>query len=318
MAARSSLSPGILISIVTPSFVITSGAAVPLLTLFTVPKGFVGETGMIQRNAIGSWTRLGPAVEIILCGADEGTAEAAHELRVGHLPDVRRNEHGTPLLDSVFAAARTASRSPLLAYVNADIILFDDFLDAVKRLPKTHLMIGSRWNVELHEPLEFGEGWDDRVRARVASHGGRADPIWLDFFVFARSSPLVELPPFVVGRPRWDNWMIFRARSLRIPVTDATEHVHAVHQNHDYEHVPGATGDLWYGPEADENHALAGKTPMLSALHATHVMTPRGPRPALGVKYLRARWKTRDLVDGRLERLARQAARLYGMRSSGA
>jgi hypothetical protein len=291
---------------------------VPLLTVFTVPKGFAGDTGVIQRNAIESWTRLGPEVEVILCGDDEGTAQAALDLGVRHVPEIRRNEHGTPLLDSAFEAARTASRSPLLAYVNADIILFDDFLDAAKRLPSTHLMIGSRWNVALHERLDFGQGWQQSLRAKVAAEGSRAEPLWLDYFVFSRTSPLVDLPPFAVGRPRWDNWMIFRARSLGIRVTDATEHVHAVHQNHGYGHVPESTGELWYGPEADANHALAGKTPMLSALHATHVMTSRGPRPALAPRYLRARWRTRELVDGRLERLARQAASFYGMRSRGA
>jgi hypothetical protein len=291
---------------------------VPLVTLFTVPKGFVGNTDVIQRNAIESWTRLGPEVEVILCGDDEGTEQAALDLGVRHVCEIRRNGHGTPLLDSVFEVARTASRSPLLAYVNADIILFDDFLEAARRLPTTHLMIGSRWNVDLHERLDFGQDWQQSLRAQVAADGTRAAPIWLDYFVFSRTSPLLDLPPFAVGRPRWDNWMIFRARSLRIPVTDATKQVHAVHQNHDYGHVPAATGELWYGPEADENHALAGKTPMLSALHATHVMTSRGPRPALAPRYLRARWRTRKLVDGRLERLARRAASLYGMRSRGA
>jgi hypothetical protein len=291
---------------------------VTLLTLSTVPKGFVGNTAVIQRNAIESWTRLGPDVEVILCGDDEGTAQAAADLGVRHVWDVRRNEHGTPLLDSVFEAARNASRSPLLAYVNADMILFDDFLNAVKRLPSTHLMTGSRWNVDLRERIDFGEGWQQSLRAQVAAHGVRAAPIWLDYFVFSRTSPLVDVPPFAVGRPRWDNWMIFRARSLGIRVTDATEQVLAVHQNHGYGHVPAATGELWYGPEADANHALAGKTPMLSALHATHVMTSRGSLPALWPRYLRARWKTRELVDGRLERLARRAARVYGMRSRGA
>jgi hypothetical protein len=291
---------------------------VTLLTLSTVPKGFVGNTAVIQRNAIESWTRLGPDVEVILCGDDEGTAQAAADLGVRHVWDVRRNEHGTPLLDSVFEAARNASRSPLLAYVNADMILFDDFLNAVKRLPSTHLMTGSRWNVDLRERIDFGEGWQQSLRAQVAAHGVRAAPIWLDYFVLSRTSPLVDVPPFAVGRPRWDNWMIFRARSLGIRVTDATEQVLAVHQNHGYGHVPAATGELWYGPEADANHALAGKTPMLSALHATHVMTSRGSLPALWPRYLRARWKTRELVDGRLERLARRAARVYGMRSRGA
>jgi hypothetical protein len=290
----------------------------PLLTLFSVPKGFADPADVLQRNAIQSWARLGPEVEIILCGDETGVGEAAREFDVRHVPDVRRNQHGTPLLDSVFRAARDAARSPLLGYVNTDIILFPDFLDAVKRLPANHLMVGSRWNLDLTEPLDFDETWERTLRRRLATSGVRASPVWLDYFVFSRTSPLVELPPFAVGRPRWDNWMIFRARSLGIPVTDATYRVDVVHQNHGYEHVPEATGKLWHGPEAEANHALARETPMLSTLHSTHVMTSRGPRPALGRPYLEARWQTRHVVDGQFERLARTAARVYGMRSRGA
>jgi hypothetical protein len=293
-------------------------STLPLLSLFSVPKAFAGHAGVIQRNAIQSWTRLGPDVEIILCGDETGVGEAATELGVRHVPDVRRNEHGTPLLDSVFRAASNAARSPLLGYVNTDIILFPDFLDAVKRLPTDHLMVGSRWNLDLNEPLEFDEAWERTLRRNVATRGVRATPVWLDYFVFSRTSPLVELPPFAVGRPRWDNWMIFRARSLGISVTDATARVDVVHQNHGYEHVPEATGDRWHGPEAEANHALARETPMLSTLHSTHVMTSRGARPALGRPYLEARWRARHVIDGQFERLARTAARVYGMRSRGA
>jgi len=37
-----------------------------MLTLFTIPKAFQGHTGVIQRNAIRSWTLLRPECEIIL------------------------------------------------------------------------------------------------------------------------------------------------------------------------------------------------------------------------------------------------------------
>ena len=102
-------------------------STLPLLSLFSVPKAFADHAGVIQRNAIQSWARLGPDVEIILCGDETGVGEAAAELGVRHVPDVRRSEHGTPLLDSVFRAASGAARSPLLGYVNTDIILFPDF-----------------------------------------------------------------------------------------------------------------------------------------------------------------------------------------------
>ena len=51
-----------------------------MLTLFTIPKAFEGHSGVIQRNAIKSWTLLQPQCEIILMGDDEGTGEAAAEM----------------------------------------------------------------------------------------------------------------------------------------------------------------------------------------------------------------------------------------------
>ena len=44
-----------------------------MLTLFTIPKVFRGHIGVIQRNAIKSWTLLRPACEVVLLG-DEGDA----------------------------------------------------------------------------------------------------------------------------------------------------------------------------------------------------------------------------------------------------
>lgn len=63
-----------------------------MLTLFAIPKPFIGNIGVIQRNAIGSWTRLGAGCEVLLFGDEAGTAEIAREHGVHHVPDVARNE----------------------------------------------------------------------------------------------------------------------------------------------------------------------------------------------------------------------------------
>ena len=55
----------------------SNGQTRPLLTIFATPKRFQGHIGVIQRNAIASWTHLKPKPEIILFGTDEGTAEIA-------------------------------------------------------------------------------------------------------------------------------------------------------------------------------------------------------------------------------------------------
>ena len=63
-------------------------------------------------------------------------ADVAHEYNILHLPDVTRNDWGTPLVSSIFELARQSTNSPLLAYVNADILLMPDFVKAA--LAKGH------------------------------------------------------------------------------------------------------------------------------------------------------------------------------------
>lgn len=50
-----------------------------MLTFFTTGKPFRGRDGIIQRNALKSWTLL-PDVEVVLFGDEEGAAQAAEEL----------------------------------------------------------------------------------------------------------------------------------------------------------------------------------------------------------------------------------------------
>src|SRR5260370_13114663 len=124
----------------------------PMLTIFAVPKPFHGHIGVIQRNAIRSWTSLRPACEIILIGNEEGTAEIAMEFGVRHAPDVARNTFGTPLVSDLFKQAQQVSSRNLFCYVNSDIILMSDFMVAIQRITKQKsrfLLVAHRWNVDV-------------------------------------------------------------------------------------------------------------------------------------------------------------------------
>lgn len=230
-----------------------------MLTLFTIPKAFQGDTAIIQRNAIHSWIRLHPDCEIILCGDDDGVREAASKFRTRHIPYVTRNEFGTPLVDSVFENVEREARYPLLCYVNADIILMKDLISAVKSI-RFHkfLMVGQRWDIDLVEPINFEkDGWEDCLWEHVDRNGSLQPPDGIDYFVFPRET-IGILPPFAVGRPGWDNWLIYRARALGISVIDATGVVTAIHQNHDYAHVKHGVNGTWEGPEARRNREIVG------------------------------------------------------------
>ena len=141
----------------------------PLLTLFTAPKPFTNpHIALIQRNAIRSWAALGEEVEILLLGDEEGMAENARQLGVNQIADINKNSSGTPLISSLFQTARELNDSPLLAYVNADILLLPDFVEQAKRvmgLAHHFLLVGQRWDLDVREELTFTPGWQERLRA---------------------------------------------------------------------------------------------------------------------------------------------------------
>jgi hypothetical protein len=240
-----------------------------MLTIFGVPKPFQGHAALIQRNALGSWKRLGG--EMILFGDEEGIADAAREFGARHAPEVARNRFGTPLLDDVFRKAEHLSTTPVLVYANADIILGDDFARAVSLLPQRPcLLVGRRWNLDIIEAIDFGQpDWSTTLGRRAKDAGQQASKVWLDYFAF-RPGTLGEIPPFAVGRPYWDTWLVCHARSIGAWVIDASPSLVVIHQNHDYGHVPQpVVAGQWHGPEADENRRLAGAR-LASLADATH------------------------------------------------
>lgn len=230
------------------------------ITLFSAPKPFTNpHIATIQRNAIQSWLHLGSEVRVLLLGQETGLAEVAAEYGAEHLPDVERNQAGTPLVSSMFAMARQASQSPLLACVNADILLLPDFVKGARQVldqAENFLLIGQRWDLDVRYLLDFSPGWDQRLRADVYRRGRRHLPAGSDYFVLPR--PLfAEMPDFAIGRAGWDNWMIYQARRQGWPVVDGTPDIMAIHQDHDYSHLPD--GKPHYDlPESHHNTALAG------------------------------------------------------------
>ena len=254
-----------------------------MLTFFTTAKPFRGHDGIIQRNALKSWTLLHPDVEVILFGDEEGAADAAHNSGLRHEPRVERNEFGTKRLDSLFYRAQAVARHDLLCYINCDIVLMPDFLDAVKWVREKHLqflMVGRRWDIETAVPSSSGNrDWEPLLHRQVLQKGQRRGPEWIDYFVFARGL-YKDLPPFVVGRVVWDNWLVWKALASNHSVIDASSAVRAVHQNHDYGYHPQGRKGVFCGEEAARNYELAGGWRHLRTIaDATEVLRQDGLKP---------------------------------------
>ena len=262
------------------------------ITIFTAPKPFTNpHIALIQRNAIESWTHLGPDVEVLVIGDEEGIAEACAEWKVRHLPDVQRNSSGTPLVSSIFQMAREASNSPVLVYVNADVIFFPQVVEtiqAVARQEKEFLLVGQRWDLDLRESIDFSGNWSEWLNQEIASRGRLHPRGGSDYFIYPRDC-FSDMPAFAIGRAGWDNWMFYKARCEGWKLVDATKDIRIVHQDHDYSHLP--QGQPHYRlPETDENVRLAGgKRTIFNLLDADYSLEGGEIQPArmTGEKWLR-------------------------------
>ena len=260
-----------------------------LITIFITPKGFDRDhIAMIQRNAIRSWKALGDDVDILLIGDDPGVEENAKALGVRYIKDVKRNSSGTPMLDDIFRIAREESDSPLLAYVNADIILKPDFVEISRKImeqEKEFLLVGQRWDLDVRKDLYFERDWEKDFDADLAARGRRHPAGGSDYFVYPRDV-FTSIPAFAIGRSGWDNWMFYEARVKGWKLINCSKAINIIHQDHDYAHLPNGLPH-YRQPESAENvKAAGGKRTIFTLLDCNYELDAAGniTKPAMDKK----------------------------------
>lgn len=233
-----------------------------LLTVVAAPKPFGknAHIDMIQRNCIIACKNLAPEVEFVLVGYEEGIENTANELGVKCYTNVRTTPQGTPLVSSIFELARSVNNSPLLSIINADNLIFPDYLRLAQALllhEDKFLACGERWNFNITSDVQVGEDWQGKLKEKLIHEGKRSSlEFAMDYFIFPRQC-FIEIPDFAIGRSGWDNWMVYTARKKGWKVIDVSEAIVVGHENHDYSHLPGGKPPYRL-PETLENIRLAG------------------------------------------------------------
>jgi hypothetical protein len=224
-----------------------------MLTFFTAPKPFKGNISVIQRNALESWKLVDPDCQIILFGSEYGIENVVSEYGLSHIPEIKKNSYGTPLLDYIFSEAQIISKNEIMIYVNSDIIFFKDLFYTIDKVPfKKFVLCGQRHDLKIDYLLSFNPSNIDVFRRFAIQEARINTPSGMDYFVFPKGQ-IDNIPPFTIGRKGWDNWFIYNARKNKIPVIDCSNSIFAVHQDHDYLHVPNQLGNKYEGPESKQN-----------------------------------------------------------------
>ena len=71
----------------------------------------------------------------------------------------------------------------------------------------------------------------------------------IDYFIYSRKQ-WGKIPDFIIVRPGFDNWLIWKARRNFFSVIDCTDSVKVIHQNHPTK--------KYYNKEGDINRKLHG------------------------------------------------------------
>ena len=206
-------------------------------TIFATPKNFEGIFDVIQTNAIYSWRALGDEIEIIIFGDSKGSKEIARETNAIHIPNVKTSSNGVPYLSDLFSKADEVSSNQTLTFINADIILPINFLKPIKSIDeklKRFLIVGYRWDIDITKKINFNNfNYNEVLWSKLIKKAKRHSSSGIDYFMFKKNT-FPNLPNFVVGRPGYDNWLIWNARRRLIPVIDISKTVKVLHQNHHF------------------------------------------------------------------------------------
>jgi hypothetical protein len=171
-----------------------------MITLFSLPKPFVGEMADIQNKAIRSWKKAG--CKVILFKEEE----------------LKKNKYGTPLVSDMIMKAQERATTPLVSYISCDIIINRSFMEWIRMIDfENFLAIGQR-----HDILKDGS---------IKAHGLSA----FDYWLFPKGM-ISCIPDLAIGRAGNDNWLLWKCKQMNIPTIDTSPVIKVFHQYHDYSH----------------------------------------------------------------------------------
>ncbi len=207
-----------------------------MITIFSTAKDFIGDDKIRQENALNSWRSISNEIEIIIFDKSQGTEEASKKINAVYVPNIELSSYGTPILSDLFKRANQMAKFSTLCYINADIILPDNFLFSIEIAQQSlrkFLMVGYRWDIDNNNAINFFNAeekkkfWDNAIK-----YSKKQSCSFIDYFIFKRNQ-LGKIPNFIMGFPGYDNWMIWNARRKLMPVLDASKLIQVIHQNHD-------------------------------------------------------------------------------------
>lgn len=226
------------------------------IEIFTSPKPFrKGDRDYrLQIETIRSWKRLqrrqkqinNLPMQFTILGDDTSYAPVAKKYKLNHVKQIDTSFQGIPLFNSIISKANESDAS-IACFINADIHLHEDFINSLAKvveLFKEFLVVAGRYDIS-QDNYQVSKGMrkgvnNDRFHSFIKKHSILHTYGGMDIWCWnTRGSRLISndllIPPFALGRGRYDNWLTHEAiQAKHKAVIDITETSYLIHVEHDY------------------------------------------------------------------------------------
>jgi len=195
-----------------------------------------------QMNALRSWSTFVRQQNIIVFADSQTTCSFLWT----KLPDVNcvvhrcgHPEYVMPQMNCIFGYTAPLVTTEVVAYLNADIVIFDEFTDVIQRVYRRGrldaIMVGQRTDVPWTNStyLDFTTASARaQLRTRVQEEGALYPDKGVEYIVFRKSLlSRLEFPPLLLGIDVWDSWWLSECIIQKdLFVIDVTKIVTVMHQ----------------------------------------------------------------------------------------
>jgi len=216
-----------------------------IITFVTAFKKFTGVYDMIQKSALYSWQAndirvLAPTNEVGVENNCKGFSN------VTLLRDVKRaREIGfpnqSPIIPDLLEKAIEMTTTPLLALINSDIIIPSDFSVKIERIVEKYgfdaFMAAVRHDISLLYFVDSPEAYKKVLGEprKIYDQSTSSDIFITSKFWWKKM--LKTMPPFILGRYCWDNWIHSYAEVYIAKRFNCTDVIPILHCEHGHDHL---------------------------------------------------------------------------------
>lgn len=149
------------------------------------------------------------------------------------IANAKTNKHGVPILGDMYTKMfQKCPDAQTYTYVNGDIMGTTDFVETIEAVQSIgdFLMVGKRTNVqwsEKHDAKHTNFNFDTHFKRGALFRSDAQDY----FTVTKNAIDWNQIPPFVIGRAAYDNWLVDHIyHNPKVALIDASKTISAIHQ----------------------------------------------------------------------------------------